>query len=43
MTIAEAAALCGLPESTLRYWERIGLVNRVQRDARPRGTGIVSP
>jgi len=33
MTIAEAAARCGLPESTLRYWERIGLVNRVQRDA----------
>jgi MerR family transcriptional regulator, aldehyde-responsive regulator len=33
MTIAEAAAQCGLPESTLRYWERIGLVNRVQRDA----------
>jgi DNA-binding transcriptional MerR regulator len=32
MTIAEAAARCGLPESTLRYWERIGLVNRVQRD-----------
>jgi DNA-binding transcriptional MerR regulator len=33
MTIAEAAARCGLPESTLRYWERIGLVNRVERDA----------
>ena len=33
MTIAEAAARCGLPESTLRYWERIGLVNRVRRDA----------
>src|SRR5271154_55278 len=33
MTIAEAAARCGLPESTLRYWERIGLGNRVQRDA----------
>ncbi len=33
MTIAEAAARCGLPESTLRYWERIGLVNRVLRDA----------
>jgi len=31
MTIAEAAARCGLPESTLRYWERIGLVNRVRR------------
>src|SRR6201996_6888848 len=33
MTIAEAAARCGLPESTLRYWERIGLVHRVERDA----------
>ena len=33
MTIAEAAARCGLPESTLRYWERIGLVSRVPRDA----------
>jgi DNA-binding transcriptional MerR regulator len=33
MTIAEAAARCGLPESTLRYWERIGLVHRVRRDA----------
>jgi DNA-binding transcriptional MerR regulator len=32
MTIAEAAARCGLPESTLRYWERIGLVSRVRRD-----------
>ena len=33
MTIAEAATRCGLPESTLRYWERIGLLNRMQRDA----------
>jgi MerR family transcriptional regulator, aldehyde-responsive regulator len=33
VTIAEAAARSGLPESTLRYWERIGLVNRVRRDA----------
>ncbi len=33
VTIARAAALSGLPESTLRYWERIGLVRRVQRDA----------
>jgi DNA-binding transcriptional MerR regulator len=32
-TIAEAVARCGLPESTLRYWERIGLVRPVQRDA----------
>jgi DNA-binding transcriptional MerR regulator len=33
MTIAEAAARSGLPASTLRYWERIGLVHRVERDA----------
>jgi MerR family transcriptional regulator, aldehyde-responsive regulator len=32
VTIAEAAARCGLPESTLRYWERIGLVRPVPRD-----------
>lgn len=32
MTIAEAAARCGLPQSTLRYWERIGLVQPIQRD-----------
>jgi DNA-binding transcriptional MerR regulator len=31
-TIAEAAARCGLPESTLRYWERIGLLRPVERD-----------
>jgi DNA-binding transcriptional MerR regulator len=31
-TIAEAVARCGLPESTLRYWERIGLVRPIQRD-----------
>jgi DNA-binding transcriptional MerR regulator len=31
-TIAEAVARCGLPESTLRYWERIGLVRPVARD-----------
>lgn len=31
LTIAQAAARCGLPESTLRYWERIGLVQPVQR------------
>lgn len=30
--IAEAAARCGLPESTLRYWEDIGLVGPVARD-----------
>ena len=32
-TIAEAVARCGLPESTLRYWERIGLVRSIERDA----------
>jgi MerR family transcriptional regulator, aldehyde-responsive regulator len=31
-TIAEAAALTGLPQSTLRYWERIGLVEPIDRD-----------
>ncbi len=33
LTIAEAVARCGLPESTLRYWERIGLVRPIERDA----------
>jgi DNA-binding transcriptional MerR regulator len=32
-SMAEAVARCGLPESTLRYWERIGLVRPVLRDA----------
>jgi MerR family transcriptional regulator, aldehyde-responsive regulator len=32
LTIAEAAARCGLPESTLRYWERISLLGPVRRD-----------
>jgi DNA-binding transcriptional MerR regulator len=32
LTIAEAAARCGLPESTLRYWERIGLLAPVRRE-----------
>jgi MerR family transcriptional regulator, aldehyde-responsive regulator len=32
LSISEAAARCGLPESTLRYWERIGLVHPVSRD-----------
>jgi DNA-binding transcriptional MerR regulator len=32
LTIAEAAARCGLPESTLRYWERINLVRPIRRD-----------
>jgi MerR family transcriptional regulator, aldehyde-responsive regulator len=31
-TIAEAVARCGLPESTLRYWERIRLVRPIERD-----------
>jgi DNA-binding transcriptional MerR regulator len=31
-TLAEAVARCGLPESTLRYWERIGLVRPIERD-----------
>jgi len=31
-TIAAAAARCGLPETTLRYWEDIGLVAPVPRD-----------
>ena len=31
-TIAETVARCGLPESTLRYWERIGLVRPIERD-----------
>jgi DNA-binding transcriptional MerR regulator len=39
MTIAAAAARCGLPESTLRYWERIGLVNRMQRGTLKPGRG----
>ncbi len=33
LTIAEAAVRCGLPESTLRYWERIGLLHPIDRDA----------
>jgi DNA-binding transcriptional MerR regulator len=35
-SIAEAVARCGLPESTLRYWERIGLVRPIERDASSR-------
>ena len=35
-TIAEAVARSGLPESTLRYWERIGLVRPIERDASSR-------
>ena len=30
-TIMEAAKLSGLPESTLRYYETIGLVDRIRR------------
>lgn len=36
LTIAQAAALTRLPESTLRYWERIGLVRPVHRDTSSR-------
>jgi DNA-binding transcriptional MerR regulator len=36
LTIAEAVVRCGLPESTLRYWERIGLVRPIERDASSR-------
>lgn len=32
LSIAGAAARCGLPQSTLRYWERIGLVAPILRD-----------
>jgi DNA-binding transcriptional MerR regulator len=32
LTIAAASAQAGLPESTLRYWERIGLLEPVVRD-----------
>jgi DNA-binding transcriptional MerR regulator len=32
LTIAAVVARCGLPESTLRYWERIGLTPPVPRD-----------
>lgn len=32
LTIAAAAARCGLPESTVRYWERVGLTPPVARD-----------
>ena len=32
-SIREAARLCGLPESTLRYYETIGLLSPVGRDA----------
>jgi DNA-binding transcriptional MerR regulator len=32
LTIAAVVARCGLPESTLRYWERIGLTPPIPRD-----------
>ncbi|MFC4242484.1 MerR family transcriptional regulator [Gryllotalpicola reticulitermitis] len=32
LTISTVAARVGLPESTLRYWERIGLLAPVDRD-----------
>lgn len=31
-TIREAASLSGLPESTLRYYEKIGIINPINRD-----------
>jgi DNA-binding transcriptional MerR regulator len=31
-TIREASLLCGLPESTLRYYESIGLIHPIRRD-----------
>lgn len=31
--ISEAAQICGLPDSTLRYYERIGLIDRIARDS----------
>ena len=31
-TISETAQICGLPDSTLRYYERIGLIERINRD-----------
>jgi DNA-binding transcriptional MerR regulator len=35
-TIMEAAKLSGLPESTLRYYETIGLIGPIQRNASSR-------
>lgn len=32
-TIREVAKISGLPESTLRYYETIGLINPIKRDA----------
>ena len=32
-SIREAAKLCGLPESTLRYYESIGIIHPIQRDS----------
>ena len=31
-TIKQASELSGLPESTLRYYETVGLINRINRD-----------
>jgi MerR family transcriptional regulator, aldehyde-responsive regulator len=42
-TIAEAAARCGLPESTLRYWERVGLLRRIERDPSSRHRRYSAP
>ncbi len=35
-TIKEASEQCGLPESTLRYYESIGIIDPVRRDASSR-------
>ena len=32
-TITEAAKISGLPESTLRYYETIGIIRPIERDA----------
>ncbi len=32
-TISEAAKISGLPDSTLRYYERIGLIEPIERDS----------
>lgn len=31
-SIGEAALYCGLPESTLRYYEDVGIISRIARD-----------
>jgi DNA-binding transcriptional MerR regulator len=36
MTIGAFAKQCGMSEDTLRYYEKIGLIRRIQRDAAKR-------